>query len=427
MTCIREPAERLSLETLPPEIQLSILSALHDPASLHCLIQASPQCRRLFDQHAIGIFNHVLGKSDIFSTLTLDVIRSVVILRSSCLHLYAPRLSVLKQALRHHEDRPAELSLDFKIHNCTPSAAVLRSVCFSAHRIWLLTHAIIQHYLIRFQSTKPQAPVDDDFHFCGDSCGYSNDVAPWDRFPPGKDLEVEDAEPPSWIEEQRVSLILWQMQLFYSLQSEALLGKLDWPLQDKMALATSEWNDLFVDPFSKFCEVDIPDADDFATEQFRAVLDYITEETEPKFFHRTFPEPPNRVIVTWPTPRPGPVDAESGEGRGLLSAAPAWEAHLKFQGGTGSPLPSFSFEPWRLLGCTIWDTRRLARQKLLLPNGQMSARPYTSPGIGASTAPERIKGFDWWLYVWRSLLDREQIDQYVSLVRTSWRSRFHAA
>lgn len=391
----------LSLDRLPGELVLAILTELPDLASLDSAIRASPLCYRIFDSYAVEIFEAVLGcggqrlRGYTTSGYTCGHVRIVICIiahiRSSTFSDHIPNLRNLEQCVfgeamrartQTSRDGFAPTSID---KNTT--AAVLRSILATARRITWLTLDCIEFYLDRFRALKPHQLVDKKFRFLGRPEEAPNQrrhcVMAWPGRPASREIEDKtDLGGAYWIEEQRVMRAFWRLQLLRDLQAAAMASKLyGWPANDLKALKTG-LDPLHAYDFYRYQrQVDHPMDDnsherDPEREEMLSNMEYVVQ----RFYINVYPPqqqqkqqeqknwwPPAsslrsvEVSRKWPNPRPRKDDDKRIVKRALIISALELASHRDWTAMTDySPLVENRFEWFRPYGVALWALERLA-------------------------------------------------------------------
>ncbi|KAI9833945.1 MAG: hypothetical protein M1819_003454 [Sarea resinae] len=339
--------EPCALERLSPEILLAIVTKLDLP-SLHRLLHASPATFRLFDGYAVEITESIL-ETDPMTRQIPETIHVVALIRSSELP-YDNLDDFIKRYIS------ASLDLDWGYSYIPPttfpkttSPAILRGILASAHQISCLMLTCLRHYLDRVMAISPERPVDKAFTYNLISRGDVFFGPAFRRRPESESYAIEDAGPPTWVEEQRVTRGFWRVQLFHDLKTAAAHSRLGWPKEDVERLQAMEPIDLYNEHYRGF---------HFEFEEIQTVVDY-TRELEAG--NAASLPPVYEVKRSWPSPKPGTNGITYIDGSELRIAESMrmqiWE---NLSTSDASPLRYFSFKPFRRLGFAFWVEEKLS-------------------------------------------------------------------
>ncbi|KAI1015172.1 hypothetical protein LB503_004073 [Fusarium chuoi] len=279
--CIMAPPgsrQVASLETLPPEVLLPIVSSLPGLDTLWSLMKASPQVWRLFGDHAITIVDGILSGPDaILAPWIANAVRALILVRSQACpfrNLYDLQIRFLRSLFPRspwsnwgHNPDPIILDRE-SLSYAAPSVAVTRSVVAAASQISALAQAFLTSCLerVRDPSFRPLHPVNPDDHypylFWPDPDGKRGRA--WDQVFRGEPAKVSDAGQPTWLEEMRAVRALWIIQLIGEMHRHK--NSLGWSAEDSEKLGRMEAGD-FADP--------VEGNPAMASEEVRSVMDYL--------------------------------------------------------------------------------------------------------------------------------------------------------
>lgn len=217
------------LGRIPPELLLHLMKLSAGLSSLRSLIYASPDCYRLFDSWSIEIIEAVMAATVPASIRcrmranlrwellggpkTLDEAKSV------------PCITSINSTPLRSDDM-----------QLLPSSLSARRFLNLAHRIHMLGHACLDHYI---QSSLAMCP------------SYLVKLGPLQRglgrrrfrvlfdTAKGQPFRPSSTGPPSWVEEQRVLKALWLIQYHLRLENALAANLLSWPQDDQQALASA--------------------------------------------------------------------------------------------------------------------------------------------------------------------------------------------
>ncbi|KAM0265190.1 hypothetical protein ACHAQJ_000343 [Trichoderma viride] len=421
------PSHRPSLEALPTEILLQIMCELTDLDGLYNLIMEAvlPMCSLKIEiQH---------------------LVRAVILTRSSSLPLnnlhefnmlFEKRTRYTTNSCRYP---PLTLPSDSLK---AASLESIRSGPATACRISALTYTCLEFYLGRLRDKS----ICNPYH-CG-SRQYPlhifvrDTTHSWTRSV-GKPVRANYARPPSWVEEMRVTRVLWMMQLFGEVRCLAVHdpNALSWPHEDIEQVVEMTPDEFATSGDCYFTGME---------EEAKTVCEYLekleSEDDESLqgrmgICYYRLPRPPVIQARNWITQKPKPCrrKTELGQvydlGNRFIPATPPIESlellvnnprpRLPLAQGSwfsgqqpgdadtsgpgidcykvlgyriaDSPLPGVSFDVFRRLGFALWDDTRMKSMRLLGKHNETLFTPAQ-------------------FFVWRSLLPEEEIAQVAALV-----------
>ncbi|EGU83479.1 hypothetical protein FOPG_09897 [Fusarium oxysporum f. sp. conglutinans race 2 54008] len=233
-----------SLETLPPEVLLPIVTNLPGLDTLWNLMKASPHVWRLFNGHTITIVDGILsGPNAILAPGIANAVRALILIRSKACpfrNLYDLQIRFLRSLFPQSPwggsgRNPDPIILNREsLSNAAPPVAVMRSVVASASQISALAQAFLTSCLerVRDPGFRPLHPVNPDDHytylFWPDPDGKR--IRAWDQVFKGEPAKVVDAGQPTWLEEMRAVRALWIIQLIGEMHRQK--NSLHWPIED---------------------------------------------------------------------------------------------------------------------------------------------------------------------------------------------------
>ncbi|KAK9778971.1 putative F-box domain-containing protein [Seiridium cardinale] len=318
---------------LPVEIRLSIMDHCHGPSSLWSLIKASRAMSSVFEGYGAEIIENNIAKTVPVQTQT--VMRAVFRTRIGCGPGFDDAKNLTK--VNSHpiiEDKDNEKS-DIELP---------RRFLTLAHRIHTLAHACIDHYIEKSLTIRPAsvAKFPNKIHNLRKKDGESEDC----RYQP------RITGPPSWVEEHRVIKALWRVQLFFELNSARTRHRLDWPVVDLDALASSSLPGYF-------------SIDDYEIQQILTVYEYLEQLQNQQCLHDyRLPTIGKGLAIDYSCAdqtvsgfreeclqhRPGHID---------WSPTSCASQRVLANGGLAAPIPGIPFEPYRKYGLAIWDNVRM--------------------------------------------------------------------
>jgi hypothetical protein len=403
------------MESLAPEIILAIIAQLADLATLNNFLRASPHASRVFSQNALDAIESIISSPHLDSRAA-ELIRVIVLVRASALPfatLDSFRSNYALPSLRRQGARPEtafHAGRDSLRQRPLPPG-VLRSVVGTAHRLHVLTRSCLAHFLSRANAARPL------HRLTGKGYSYRSRGAgpPWQREIPGTPVDVRDAGPPSWVEEQRVVLGFWRVQLACDIQrAAARCNTLGWPLEDVETVTAMTCQDLW--------ETSLPNYSPSA--ELDTIVGYLAElmprEGSVAWRMPWPPDGPSTVeALSWDPRLPEPDCLASlpstsirhsdafdwGQTReALCVAAPGMSLFYNLSNDQLSPIRGVRFDPFRRIGVALWDRRRMHLLGLL-------------NGIdGPAKQPE------YYYFAWRSLLSLEELAEAVEVSKRLDRS-----
>ncbi|KAJ4022764.1 hypothetical protein NW752_000031 [Fusarium irregulare] len=437
----------VSLESLPPEILLAVITSLPGLDSLWNLLQASPHAWRLFEDGSTSLLiieGIISGRRSIIPLKVRDLIRAVILVRYGVLPfegLKQFRTQLMKAMI------PCLTPDDTRVKNLgpmslsyTPSPTVLRSIVATAYHITALSQSYLASCLERLRgpSFQPLHAHNPTPHYTHDYKDTGEWIPAWDREFAGKPLPVTHMGQPTWVEEMRVVRVMWIVQLVREMQLLATNKTgIVWS-KDDIALL------LGMDPVDLILDRDSPLPD---TELIKSAMDYLAtlKTRQPDAFYRFPPAPAPSVNNRWITASPNhnemfmqvrgyrlngkfqwlgnglqvpegatPVELPSftGEKKWEQTAKAFdfgpygvnfWQRLRDYLRSGTSPLPGVSFKSFRPLGLAFWDRKRL----WLL--GLANDMQYTSEEL--------------YFFVWEGILPPEEVDGIKVRAREAHRDR----
>ena len=186
------------LSTLPAPLPLMILEGIEDLPSPYHLIQAWPTAAVIFERNYPRLIRSLLSyypwelQKLLYLRLNLKTEGSRII--ESLTNFVCRRRYMNGNLPRGLSNVKASFSF---------SAAM--NLLVVAHHIQESAHAFLETHLSRIASVNSSYQLDPTYY---DRPSYS------ERLPRSRPFDPANADPPSWIEEQRVLLSLWRLQLF---------------------------------------------------------------------------------------------------------------------------------------------------------------------------------------------------------------------
>jgi hypothetical protein len=359
---------------LPNELRLKIIKASPDLSSLASFIDASPTMSALFDTYSLEVFEAVMAATvpACIQSLMRAVLRVQVSSAWSCYY--------------HGVEEMRNLSLKssppLEVADTYPPE-LLRCFLVLAHRIHMLAHSCIDHYIQRSMAMTPSSliklgPYGGAFgppiiHF-----GYKRAES--------RPYQLQTTGPPSWVEEQRVVKSFWRIQLFLELKLARKEDRLGWTDKDLEMLDSTTLTSFY-------------NIISWELDQILTVWEFIQELGSREDIY-------SNSISRLPTPILGkPFNPDCAlqpsldlkedyfqQGERYLDQASGSCRFQRFMARDPkhSPLPGLPFEPYRKFGFAIWDDKRM-----------------TDLGFAAPQRKALLRTIEYY-YVWYSVLTEEE-------------------
>lgn len=363
---------------IPSPVLLTIVKLCPDLPSLGNLIHASPVVSSLFDELPAEITDAVLASPALPQT-TQYLVRSIIMIE--CYNYLPANPAYFLDTVHHTSGYWLPLSKSMP-------ACGLRRVLAMASQIQTLGDSCIRELIARCMALEPS-------HLSLDSKGewFDNDIQITCQ--PGKRYQQEDVGDPSWVEEQRVNIALWRLQLLFSLKKAA--PRLDWSKDDLRDLRNTSLDELW-------CRLPQDQL-----ESVKCVYEYLQYTAQQNLPHSSsaktsgsLNELPNigtDARRTWQSKEP--QDDRSGRvwrqsTRDLEAQSPGYMifsytlSHCRIGGH-----PMESFDIFRRLGFSIWDHKRMTALGFLSTPGSILPR---SEGMDLSVVNLR--------FTWHSISPR---------------------
>ncbi|CAG7564321.1 unnamed protein product [Fusarium equiseti] len=264
----QDPNTVASLEAMPPEILLRIVTNLPGLDTLWNLMTASPDTWRLFNNYALTITEGIIsGPNSILYAKVRELVRGVILVRAKTLPFkdlneFRNRfLRGVNPLTVHYGAEYIYLGPEI-LSAAIVTTEVFRSVVATACQISALSQGCLASYLASFRDIRP-------LH-ASDPRPYSRDHDPdscrtpaWELEIVGKPHKVMDAGQLSWREEMRALRAMWIIQLVGEMKG---LVKEGWSEEDIDTLKQMNAADL----------VERPDNRVIKAEEVRCAMDYLT-------------------------------------------------------------------------------------------------------------------------------------------------------
>ncbi|PTD03762.1 hypothetical protein FCULG_00001681 [Fusarium culmorum] len=275
--------QKTSIEVLPPEILLPIVTSLPGLDTLWDLLRASPNAWRLFNENALFIVENILsGPNAILPPVVAEAVRAVILARSEALPFqnlrdlqrrFLFRLFPCFPSIGQSKDNLIKIGPEV-LSAAAPSVSVIRSTVATACQISTLSQACLSSYLERLRdpSFRPMHCLDPDLSYINFHGPDGKRVMAWDCVFEGTPAKVVDAGQPNWVEEMRAVRALWIIQLVGEVQYQS--HTLDWPKED-------------VDKLKGMSPADMIDQNNFdearqKSEEVKSLMQYIATLGEAK-------------------------------------------------------------------------------------------------------------------------------------------------
>ncbi|KAJ4243318.1 hypothetical protein NW762_014828 [Fusarium torreyae] len=428
-----------SIEVLPPEILLPIVTSLPGLDTLWDLLRASPNVWRLFNENALYIIENILsGPNAILPPVVAEAVRAVIVARSEALpfrnlhefqHQFLVKLFPVFRTINKTMDNLINIEHQV-LSAAAPSVFVLRSTVATAYQISALSQACLSSYLERLRdlSFRPMHCLDPNLSYSSSyGSRYGVEWVPaWDRVFQGTPAKVVDAGQPNWVEEMRAVRALWIIQLVGEVQCQRERDTLDWPNED-------------VDKLKDMNPADMIDRNQYPealqkSEEVKSLMHYIATLGEVKqntdTYYRLPPPPP---FVRWITAPPNrnerfykflryrwdgtplsfryPTD-DHFWGRteeALRQEAPGMLIYRRLNRPLtdtvgASPIEGVKFGSFRQLGFAFWDTWRM---HLL--------------GMHSGLDDHILPSDSFYMFAWESILPTDEVASLKAELREQWR------
>ncbi|EEU34055.1 uncharacterized protein NECHADRAFT_85524 [Fusarium vanettenii 77-13-4] len=436
------PNEPASIERLPPELLLPLVSSLPGLDTLWNLMRASPNTLRLFNCHANTITEGILsGPNSILPSNVQELVRGVILARSKSLpfknlndfqvrHMFGLFDPSMAKETELITLGPGTLSVS------NPPVAVLRSVVATAYQISALSQACLASCLERTRALRVMHPIDPKICYTDDYDRPNKIVPAFDRKYPGTPAKMVDAGQPTWVEEMRAVRAIWVIQMVGEMRrlSSNKADMIDWPDKDIDRL-----NKLDLAKFFRVYRADYDGQEITSAEEYLKTLGEVTHDV----YHRLPRPPPASPVTRWTTALPIPENTtwvvrgyvlnrefhRLHPGSSLPAGAKPWKAPKYSKdhswgktdtalndrsygvdffrdlstnevGPQASPLYGVEFDSFRPLGFAFWDRWRMHLLGL---------------------APKKLHfQLDFYYYAWESILPPEEVMSVKNAHREDW-------
>ncbi|UPL02391.1 hypothetical protein LCI18_013325 [Fusarium solani-melongenae] len=300
------PDEPASIERLPPELLLPIVSSLPDLDTLWNLMRASPHTFRFFHCHAIAAIEGILsGPKSILPPTVQELIRGVILARSNALpfkNLSDFQAHFMRRFLDLFPEEELELTPlgpgTLSVSNTT--VAALLSVVATAYQVSALSQACLASCLERSRALQVLHPVDPKICYTDDFDHPDEMIRAFDRKYPLAPAKMADAGQPTWMEEMRAVRAIWTIQMVGEMRRlSANKANMSWPEED-------------IDSLNQMDLIDLLRAyrSNYGGEEIKSAMEYLTTlgEMTNDVYHRLPRPAPASPVTRWTTALPIPED-----------------------------------------------------------------------------------------------------------------------
>lgn len=332
------------LHRLPDELLIGILEQAPSLSALWSLANSSGRLAAVFRCYGAQITEAVLR-----STLpppTQGLVRAVLQLRAG-----ARRPASLAEAREAPALRPGPAPLLPAGGAATPD--VVRGAVRLAHRVHVLAHECIRHYIRHCTRMRADELADPALVAAGVG---AHQTLGWKR-PAGRPQRLPDTGLPWVVEEQLVALNLWRLQYYLEVRAALAAGRLAWPADDRAAVQT-----LCAPRFYRL------EVKSYRREQLEAVVRYVAAAWKQQHGDGDMAALP-RPTTTQPFHRPC---APSARLAARLEFKPrGWDFVTGIPGTPGdtnySPLYGVTLGAYRKYGFAVFHDKRMVDLGLLPP------------------------------------------------------------
>ncbi|KAM0553813.1 hypothetical protein ACHAPJ_007159 [Fusarium lateritium] len=442
-----------SIEVLPPEILLPIVTSLPGLDTLWDLLRASPNVWRLFNENALYIIENILSSPNaILPPVVAEAVRAVILARSKALpfrslhefqHQFLLKLFPVFRINNKTKDNLINIEPQV-LSAAAPSVLVLRSTVATAYQISALSQACLSSYLERLRdlSFRPMHCHDPNLSYTNSyGSGYGVEWVPaWDRVFQGTPAKVVDAGQPNWVEEMRAVRALWIIQLVGEVQcqsqsqSQRERDTLDWPNEDVDKL--KDMNPANMIDQNQYHEALQKSEEVKSLMYYIATLGEVKQDTDTYTYYRLPPPPP---FARWITASPNRNERFSKflryrrDGTPLSLRSPTddhlWgrteEALRQEASGMliyrrlnrpptdtvgASPIEGVKFGSFRQLGFAFWD---MWRMHLLGMHSGLDGHGHDHD--------HDLPSDPFYMFAWESILASDEVASLKAELREQWR------
>lgn len=369
-------------QTLPSEVILCVVESLWDLPTLGYLVQASPRCAAVFDEHHVQIMRLFISDlPDPLPRLLVQLSLSQKDLTRQNVESYPDIEHFVDSYMKTYtRERP-------QISEITISLPASRQVVRSACTIQKCAQAFFETFLKRMNTLQPSHMFEPTPSNCIRLPKYDSIV--------GKRYQIAQCGCASWIEEQKVLRILWQIHIYFTIKAF---------LAFENDRGTQNWTFLDHEKPSRIWAIAENDFRYVQESELDCVYDYLAELEQDlagaDMRSQTLNGFPMVSLEQILTSQPRPTNDEISKiwqrtEAHLCYTAPA----LKFFFTTGrqhpgSYLQTFSFRPFQRLGFSIWGLEKMVLWEMIATPLRVQNEIH---------GRYRVMSRDDVLYTWRSI------------------------
>jgi hypothetical protein len=345
---------------LPKEDLLDIIKLSSDLSCLWSIINASPTVAALFTKFGLEIVDAVVAATVPVHTQAL--MWALLRARASC-------YPSLEEARKITSILPTPMSpTEIK----DPKS--LRYFVSLGHKIHVLAHACIDHYIQESLTLRPSTLVE-----------FPSDGSIEDRFEmaKGHSYQPRNTGPPSWVEEQRAIKALWRIEFFSELNTARNTKLSNWSKDDLEVFTTTSVTEFYT-------------VEEFEVQQILTACEFVQLSWGKGRSLGSIQLPAIATkdtfdLVCAPQLSFGFREDRFQQVQQYLDKAPmSWRfQRIMAHDYKSSPLPGMPFDPYRQFGFALWDDERMT-------------------GLGFAEANRRaiLKSTDYY-FTWYSVLTKE--------------------
>lgn len=357
-----------SIEDIPVELMIQILSNAPNLATLHKLTVASPHAFRVFNKHGMSFLDQVVKNETPPEILCL--IRLVVQVRASTTQTSpAPTLKEFTESYTDCLDEDGETHTSYTqigdsgtLKQLEPSAGTplhkiqqpsadigysARQIVLLIRKVSLMTEACITYFHRKCRFVKQ---VVSNHHLT-------------DYLTPGwRDCHVHYG-PPSWLETQRAARGFWRLILYHDLEAAARSGRLGWNPNDVSKVYNSTANEFYECWYSQQWEIQSVQQflGDKGLRPLNILFNPINASIIPSFItgNESSQRKSVRSLSELPLVLRQQPKHDSSDRIGVFAHGYYYTEIL------GEPSEEVEYAPYCSLGLAFWDKRRLQAMGLI--------------------------------------------------------------
>lgn len=362
-------------EAIPSEVILCILELLWDLPTLGYLIQASPRCSAVFDEHHLQLIRRFISDlPDPLPRVLINLSISQHVFTREIVESYPTVEQFVGSYIRTYErERPQASAVKMSL-----SAA--RQIIDTACSIRSCAQAFFETFLGRMNTLKPSHIADPGLHTRARIPKYDTIV--------GERYRIAQLWCPSWIEEQKVIRILWQIHIYFIIKSF---------LASQTGYEGQNWVFLLDEKPSRIWTTSTNDHRYVQQSELDCVYDFLAETHMGTETLECLPTVTSkRTLASQPRPSNDEISEVWQRNESYVyGAAPALPffitSGLHYP---GSYLSGLSFEPFQRLGFSIWGLEKMVQWELIRAPRRLEDGTY---------GQYRVMGMPDILYTWRSI------------------------